>query len=88
MKKLVFASLFLALGTFEGNGQSTPLKKKAQSSKKTAKQLPKKPNQPSEPEHEVPVVPENENRPVEDKEQPKQEVLAERKEEHPVNPQK
>ena len=83
MKKLVFASLFLALGTFAVNAQSTP-----QPSKKTAKQLPKKPNQPSEPEHAVPAVPENENRPVEDKEQPKQEVPAERKEEHPVNPQK
>ena len=88
MKKLVFASLFLALGTFAVNAQYTPLKKKAQPSKKTAKQLPKKPNQPSEPEHAVPAVPENENRPVEDKEQPKQEVPAERKEEHPVNPQK
>lgn len=85
MKKLVFASLFLALGTFAVNAQSTPLKKKAQPSKKTAKQLPKKPNQP---EHAVPAAPENENRPVEDKEQPKQEVPAERKEEHPVNPQK
>ena len=88
MKKLVFASLFLVLGTFAVNAQSTPLKKKAQPSKKTAKQLPKKPNQPSEPEHAVPAVPENENRPVEDKEQSKQEVPAERKEEHPVNPQK
>ena len=88
MKKLVFASLFLALGTFAVNAQSTPLKKKAHPSKKTAKQLPKKPNQPSEPEHAVPAVPENENRPVEDKEQPKQEVPVERKEEHPVNPQK
>ena len=88
MKKLVFASLFLALGTFAVNAQSTPLKKKAQPSKKTAKQLPKKPNQPSEPEHALPAVPENENRPVEDKEQPKQEVPSERKEEHPVNPQK
>ena len=39
MKKLVFASLFLALGTFAVNAQSTPLKKKAQPSKKTAKRL-------------------------------------------------
>ena len=33
MKKLVFASLFLALGTFAVNAQSTPSKKKAEPSK-------------------------------------------------------
>jgi len=51
MKKLVFASLFLALGTFAVNAQSTPSKKKAEPSKKTAKQSPKKSAQPNEAEH-------------------------------------
>ena len=88
MKKLVFASLFLALGTFAVNAQSTPLKKKAQPSKKTAKQLPKKPNQPSEPEHAVPVAHESGSHPSVDKEQPKQKESEDKKEEHPVNPQK
>ena len=85
MKKLVFASLFLALGTFAVNAQSTPLKKKAEPSKKTAKQSPKKSSQPNEAEH---AVPENVSHPSVDKEQPKQKESEDKKEEHPVNPQK
>ena len=88
MKKLVFASLFLALGTFAVNAQSTPSKKKAEPSKKTTKQSPKKSAQPNEAEHAVPVAQESRSHPSVDKEQPKQEEPAERKEEHPVNPQK
>ena len=85
MKKLVFASLFLALGTFAVNAQSTPSKKKAEPSKKAAKQSPKKSAQPGEAEH---AVPENVSHPSVDKEQPKQKESEDKKEEHPVNPQK
>ncbi len=88
MKKLVFASLFLALGTFAVNAQSTPLKKKAEPSKKTAKQSPKKSSQPNEAEHAVPVAHESGSYPSVDKEQPKQKESEDKKEEHPVNPQK
>ena len=88
MKKLVFASLFLALGTFAVNAQSTPSKKKAQPSKKTAKQSPKISAQPSEAEHAVPVAHESGSHPSVDKEQPKQKESEDKKEEHPVNPQK
>ena len=88
MKKLVFASLFLALGTFAVNSQSTPSKKKAEPSKKTAKQSPKKSAQPGEAEHAVPVAHESGSHPSVDKEQPKQKESEDKKEEHPVNPQK
>ena len=88
MKKLVFASLFLALGTFVVNAQSTPSKKKAEPSKKTAKQSPKKSSQPNEAEHAVPVAQESGSHPSVDKEQPKQKESEDKKEEHPVNPQK
>ena len=88
MKKLVFASLFLALGTLAVNAQSTPSKKKAEPSKKTAKQLPKKSAQPNEAEHAVPVAHESGSHPSVDKEQPKQKESEDKKEEHPVNPQK
>ena len=88
MKKLVFASLFLALGTFAVNAQSTPSKKKAESSKKMAKQSPKKSAQPGEAEHAVPVAHERGSHPSVDKEQPKQKESEDKKEEHPVNPQK
>ena len=63
MKKLVFASLFLALGTFAVNAQSTPSKKKAEPSKKTAKQSPKKSAQPNEAEQAVPVAHESRQEP-------------------------
>lgn len=88
MKKLVFASLFLALGTFAVNAQSTPSKKKAEPSKKTAKQSPKKSAQPNEAEHAVPVAHESGSHSSADKEQPKQKESEDKKEEHPVNPQK
>jgi hypothetical protein len=88
MKKLVFASLFLALGTFAVNAQSTPSKKKAEPSKKSAKQSPKKSAQPNEAEHAVPVAHESGSHPSVDKEQPKQKESEDKKEEHPVNPQK
>ena len=88
MKKLVFASLFLALGTLAVNAQSTPSKKKAESSKKTAKQSPKKSAQPNEAEHAVPIAHESGSHPSVDKEQPKQKESEDKKEEHPVNPQK
>jgi len=88
MKKLVFASLFLVLGTFAVNAQSTPSKKKAEPSKKAAKQSPKKSAQPSEAEHAVPVAHESGSHPSVDKEQPKQKESEDKKEEHPVNPQK
>ena len=88
MKKLVFASLFLALGTFAVNAQSTPSKKKVEPSKRTAKQSPKKSAQPNEAEHAVPVAQESRSHPSVDTEQPTQEEPAERKEEHPVKPQK
>ncbi len=88
MKKLVFASLFLALGTFAVNAQSTPSKKKADPSKKSAKQSPKKSAQPGEAEHAVPVAHESGSHPSVDKEQPKQKESEDKKEEHPVNPQK
>ena len=88
MKKLVFASLFLALGTFAVNAQSTPSRKKAEPSKKTAKQSPKKSAQPNEAEHAVPVAHESGSHSSVDKEQPKQKESEDKKEEHPVNPQK
>ena len=88
MKKLVFASLFLALGTFAVNAQSTPSKKKAEPSKKTAKQSPKKSAQPNEVEHAVPVAHESGSHPSVDKEQPKEKESEDKNEEHPVNPQK
>jgi len=88
MKKLVFASLFLALGTFAVNAQSTPSKKKVEPSKRTAKQSPKKSAQPNEAEHAVPVAQESRSHPSVDKEQPKQKESEDKKEEHPVNPQK
>ena len=88
MKKLVFASLFLALGTFAVNAQSTPSKKKAEPSKKSAKQSPKKSAQPNEAEHAVPVAHESGSHPSMDKEQPKKKESEDKKEEHPVNPQK
>ena len=88
MKKLVFASLFLALGTFAVNAQSTPSKKKAEPSKKSAKQSAKQSAQPGEAEHAVPAVPENVSHPSVDKEHPKQKESEDKKEEHPVNPQK
>ena len=88
MKKLVFASLFLALGTLAVNAQSTPSKKKAEPSKKTAKQSPKKSAQPNEAEHAVPVAHESESHPSVDKEQPKQKESEDKKEEHTVNQQK
>jgi len=88
MKKLVFASLFLALGTFAVNAQSTPSKKKVEPSKKAAKQSPKKSAQPNEVEHAVPVAHESGSHPSVDKEQPKQKESEDKKEEHPVNPQK
>ena len=88
MKKLVFASLFLALGTFAVNAQSTPSKKKAEPSKKAAKQSTKKSAQPNEAEHAVPVAHESGSHPSMDKEQPKQKESEDKKEEHPVNPQK
>ncbi len=88
MKKLVFASLFLALGTFAVNAQSTPSKKKAEPSKKAAKQSPKKSAQPNEAEHAVPVAHESGSHPSMDKEQPKQKESEDKKEEHPVNPKK
>ena len=88
MKKLVFASLFLALGTFAVNAQSTPSKKKAEPSKKSAKQSPKKSAQPNEVEHAVPVAHESGSHPSVDKEQPKQKESEDKKEEHPVNPKK
>ena len=88
MKKLVFASLFLALGTFAVNAQSTPSKKKAESSKKTAKDSPRISAQPGEAEHAVPVAHESGSHPSVDKEQPKQKESEDKKEEHPVNPQK
>ena len=53
-----------------------------------AKQSPKKSAQPGEAEHSVPAVPENVSHPSMDKEQPKQKESEDKKEEHPVNPQK